>query len=68
MFQYALWQRQRFSVKPGLTGWRQINGRKQPMYEHIEEDIYYLVHRSPWLDLVILWRTFRAVLGGDGAA
>jgi lipopolysaccharide/colanic/teichoic acid biosynthesis glycosyltransferase len=64
---YTAWQQQRFIVKPGLTGWWQVNGRKQPMHEHIDEDIYYVEHRSLWLDLVILWRTLGAVLGGDGA-
>jgi lipopolysaccharide/colanic/teichoic acid biosynthesis glycosyltransferase len=64
---YAVWQRQRFAVKPGLTGWWQINGRKQPMHEHIDEDIYYVIHCSLWMDLIILWRTLGAVLGGDGA-
>lgn len=64
---YAAWQRQRFAVKPGLTGWWQINGRKQPMHAHIDEDIYYVEHRSLWLDLTILWRTMGAVLGGKGA-
>jgi lipopolysaccharide/colanic/teichoic acid biosynthesis glycosyltransferase len=64
---YSAWQRQRFTVKPGLTGWWQVNGRKQPLYEHIDEDIYYVEHHSLWLDLIILWRTLGAVLGGKGA-
>lgn len=64
---YQVWQRHRFAVKPGLTGWWQVNGRKQPMHDHIDEDIYYVEHYSLWLDLVILWRTVRAVLSGDGA-
>ena len=60
-------ERQRFAVKPGLTGWWQVNGRKQPMYEHPQEDLYYVQHRSLRLDLLILWRTAHAVLSGDGA-
>jgi lipopolysaccharide/colanic/teichoic acid biosynthesis glycosyltransferase len=64
---YAVWQRQRFAVKPGLTGWWQINGRKQPMHEHIDEDIYYVEYCCLSLDFVILWRTFSAVLSGRGA-
>ena len=64
---YQDWQRRRFTVKPGLTGWWQVNGRKQPMHEHIDEDIYYVEHRSLWLDLIILWRTCGAVVGGKGA-
>ncbi len=64
---YQDWQRRRFEVKPGLTGWWQVNGRKQPMYEHIDEDLYYVDHSTLSLDLLILWRTFRAVLSGKGA-
>jgi lipopolysaccharide/colanic/teichoic acid biosynthesis glycosyltransferase len=60
-------QRRRFAVKPGLTGWWQVNGRPQPMYEHVEYDIYYVDHRSMRLDLVILLRTARAILSGEGA-
>jgi lipopolysaccharide/colanic/teichoic acid biosynthesis glycosyltransferase len=64
---YHGWQRRRFSVKPGLTGWWQVNGRPQPMYEHVEYDIYYVDHHGLRLDLIILLRTFRAVLSGEGA-
>jgi lipopolysaccharide/colanic/teichoic acid biosynthesis glycosyltransferase len=64
---YELWQQQRFTVKPGLTGWWQVNGRKQPMHEHIDEDIYYIENRSLSFDFLILWRTFSAVLSGRGA-
>ena len=62
------WQRRRFAVKPGMTGWWQVNGRPQPMYEHIEYDIYYLEHRSLTLDLEILFATVRAVVSGEGAS
>lgn len=64
---YQPWQRRRFMVKPGLTGWWQVNGRKQPMYDHVDEDIFYVEHCSLKLDLVILWRTISAVLSGEGA-
>jgi lipopolysaccharide/colanic/teichoic acid biosynthesis glycosyltransferase len=64
---YHGWERQRFSVKPGLTGWWQVNGRLQPMYEHVEYDIYYVDHRSMRLDLLILLRSIRAILSGEGA-
>ena len=57
----------RFDVKPGLTGWWQVNGRKQPMYHHAEEDVYYVEHRSLRLDLLIMVLTFKAVIGGRGA-
>jgi len=65
---YQGWQRRRFAVKPGLTGWWQVNGRPQPMYEHVAYDIFYVDHRSTRLDLVILLRTIRAILSGEGAA
>jgi lipopolysaccharide/colanic/teichoic acid biosynthesis glycosyltransferase len=64
---YQPWQRRRFTVKPGLTGWWQVNGRPQPMVDHIEYDIYYVDHCSLWLDVQILLRTFRAVISGEGA-
>ena len=64
---YASWQRARLSVLPGLTGWWQVNGRKQPMHEHVEEDLYYIQNRSLLFDLKIMMRTVRAVLSGDGA-
>jgi lipopolysaccharide/colanic/teichoic acid biosynthesis glycosyltransferase len=64
---YAAWQRQRFLVKPGLTGWWQVNGRKQPMHEHIDEDIYYVEHCCLSMECMILWRTLSAVFSGRGA-
>ena len=60
-------QRHRLDVKPGLTGWAQVNGRAAlPWDERIELDLWYIEHRSWRLDLLILWRTARMVLGGDG--
>jgi lipopolysaccharide/colanic/teichoic acid biosynthesis glycosyltransferase len=67
LIHYTDWQRRRFIVKPGLTGWWQVNGRKQPMYDYIDEDLFYVEHCSIWLDLKIIWRSIRAVLSGDGA-
>ena len=64
---YELWQKERLNVLPGLTGWWQINGRKQPMHEYVEEDVFYVRHRSLWFDMKILIRTVRAVLSKDGA-
>lgn len=64
---YQTWQRRRFAVKPGMTGWWQVNGRKQPMSEHIDEDLFYVEHCSLALDLKILWRTLSAVVSGEGA-
>ena len=64
---YQGWQRRRFAVKPGLTGWWQVSGRPQPMYEHVEYDVFYVDHCSLRLDLVILFRTARAIISGEGA-
>src|SRR5207253_474954 len=56
--QYTERQRRRLEVKPGLTGWAQIHGRAAlPWDERIELDVWYVEHRSPWLDLKILLRT-----------
>jgi lipopolysaccharide/colanic/teichoic acid biosynthesis glycosyltransferase len=64
---YTERQRGRLSVRPGLTGWAQINGRASlPWHERIELDLWYVEHASLWLDLRILWRTLRMVLGGHG--
>ena len=60
-------QRGRLAVKPGLTGWAQVNGRASlPWSERIELDLYYIEHRSLALDLRIVARTMRALLGGGG--
>jgi lipopolysaccharide/colanic/teichoic acid biosynthesis glycosyltransferase len=64
---YTERQRGRLAVKPGITGWAQIHGRTElPWDERIELDLWYIEHRSWRLDLQILWRTARMVLGGDG--
>jgi len=63
--QYTPRQRRRLDVKPGLTGWAQVNGRtKLPWDERIELDVWYVEHRSPWVDLKILLRTPLAVFTG----
>ena len=65
--QYSERQRGRLAVKPGITGWAQVNGRTSlPWSERIELDLYYIAHRSLALDLRILWRTVAMVLGGSG--
>ncbi|MGB8981532.1 MAG: sugar transferase, partial [Anaerolineales bacterium] len=49
---YHPWQRKRFAVPPGLTGWWQVNGRSdRPMHLHTEDDLYYIQNYSIWLDL-----------------
>jgi lipopolysaccharide/colanic/teichoic acid biosynthesis glycosyltransferase len=63
--QYTPRQRRRLDVKPGLTGWAQVNGRtKLPWDERIELDVWYVEHRSPWIDLKILVRTPLALVTG----
>ncbi len=65
--QYTERQRGRLAVKPGLTGWAQVNGRASlPWSQRIELDLWYVEHRSLALDLQILARTVRMVLAGDG--
>jgi lipopolysaccharide/colanic/teichoic acid biosynthesis glycosyltransferase len=65
--QYTERQRGRLSVKPGLTGWAQVNGRAAlPWPERIELDLWYIEHRSWRLDFQILMRTARMVLSGHG--
>jgi lipopolysaccharide/colanic/teichoic acid biosynthesis glycosyltransferase len=58
-------QRRRLEVKPGLTGWAQIHGRASlPWDERIELDVWYVDHRSPRTDLLILARTPLALFSG----
>jgi lipopolysaccharide/colanic/teichoic acid biosynthesis glycosyltransferase len=65
--QYTERQRGRLTVKPGLTGWAQINGRASlPWTERIELDIWYVEHRSVGLDLRIVARTVGMVMSGQG--
>jgi lipopolysaccharide/colanic/teichoic acid biosynthesis glycosyltransferase len=65
--QYTERQRGRLAVKPGLTGWAQINGRASlPWSERIELDLWYVEHRSLALDLKIIARTVGMVLTGKG--
>lgn len=65
--QYTERERGRLTVRPGITGWAQINGRTSlPWPERIELDLWYIERRSWHLDLRILWRSARMVVGGDG--
>ena len=62
---YTPRQRRRLEVKPGITGWAQIQGRARlPWDERIELDVWYIEHRSAWLDLRILARTPLALFSG----
>jgi lipopolysaccharide/colanic/teichoic acid biosynthesis glycosyltransferase len=64
---YTERQRRRLEVKPGITGWAQINGRTSLSWpERIELDVWYVEHRSLRLDLRILARTARLLATGHG--
>jgi lipopolysaccharide/colanic/teichoic acid biosynthesis glycosyltransferase len=64
---YTERQRGRLAIRPGITGWAQVNGRASlPWSERIELDLYYIEHRSLTLDARILWRTVAIVFGGSG--
>jgi lipopolysaccharide/colanic/teichoic acid biosynthesis glycosyltransferase len=65
--QYTDRQRGRLALKPGITGWAQVNGRASlPWPERIELDLWYAEHRSTRLDLRILWLTLRMLVTGHG--
>ena len=65
---YETWQRSRFAVPQGITGWWQVNGqRDKPMHFHTEDDIYYVQHYSIFLDILILLKTAIVVLRCEGA-
>jgi lipopolysaccharide/colanic/teichoic acid biosynthesis glycosyltransferase len=65
--QYTEHQRGRLLVKPGITGWAQVNGRASlPWSARIELDIFYVENASIALDLRILARTARVLLSSDG--
>ncbi len=65
--QYTERQRGRLAVRPGLTGWAQVNGRASiPWSQRIELDLWYIEHRSLRLDLEIVRRSIQVVLGGEG--
>jgi lipopolysaccharide/colanic/teichoic acid biosynthesis glycosyltransferase len=65
---YTPRQLRRLDLRPGVTGWAQIHGRAGiPWEERIELDVWYVEHRSLWLDLKILAKTPAALLGGVGS-
>ncbi len=64
---YTSHQRRRLEVKPGITGWAQVNGRTSISWpERIELDVWYVDHRSVRLDLRIMARTARLLATGQG--
>jgi lipopolysaccharide/colanic/teichoic acid biosynthesis glycosyltransferase len=66
---YTPRQRRRHEVRPGITGWAQVQGRAGiPWAERIELDVWYVDHRSAALDLRILWKTTWLLVTGHGLA
>jgi len=64
---YSPEQARRHQVKPGITGWAQVNGRNALSWEEkFRLDVWYVDHRSFWLDLRILWMTIGKVLRSEG--
>ena len=64
---YTPEQARRHDVRPGITGWAQVNGRNAISWEgKFALDVWYVEHRSLWLDMRILWMTVRKVLVRDG--
>ncbi len=64
---YTPEQARRHEVRPGITGWAQVNGRNALSWEDkFQLDVWYVDHRSLWLDIKILWLTVKKVLVRDG--
>ncbi|MFN4359200.1 MAG: sugar transferase [Hylemonella sp.] len=64
---YSPEQARRHEVRPGITGWAQVNGRNALSWDdRFKLDIWYVDHRSLWLDLRILWLTVRKVIVREG--
>ncbi len=64
---YSPEQARRHEVRPGITGWAQVNGRNAISWaDKFALDVWYVDHHSLWLDLRILWLTVRKVLVRDG--
>ncbi|MNV61270.1 putative sugar transferase EpsL [compost metagenome] len=64
---YSAEQSRRHEVRPGITGWAQINGRNALSWdEKFKLDVWYVDNQSLWLDIKILWLTVRKVVVRDG--
>jgi lipopolysaccharide/colanic/teichoic acid biosynthesis glycosyltransferase len=63
--------RYRHVVKPGISGWAQVNqghvAEVDEVHRKLQYDFYYIKYFSPWLDLLILFRTIKTMLTGSGA-
>jgi len=66
---YSPEQARRHEVRPGITGWAQVNGRNAVSWpEKFELDVWYVDHRSTKLDFEIMWKTVSQVVGGHGVS
>jgi sugar transferase EpsL len=66
---YTPTQARRMDVRPGITGWAQVNGRNAVSWEErFEMDVWYVEHRSLWLDLRILLLTLLKVVRREGVS
>jgi lipopolysaccharide/colanic/teichoic acid biosynthesis glycosyltransferase len=66
---YSPEEARRHEVRPGVTGWAQVNGRNAVSWpEKFELDVWYVDHRSTKLDVEIMWRTVSQVIGGHGVS
>lgn len=64
---YSPEQARRHELRPGVTGWAQVNGRNAISWdEKFALDVWYVDNRSFWLDLKIIWLTIRKVVKRDG--
>ena len=64
---YSTQQARRHEVKPGITGWAQVNGRNAITWgEKFDLDVWYVDNQSIWLDIKILWLTVKKVIMRDG--
>ena len=66
---YSKKQSRRHEVRPGITGWAQVNGRNTISWnEKFDLDVWYVDNRSVWLDIKILWLTVKKVISRDGVS
>ncbi|GAA4333686.1 sugar transferase [Pigmentiphaga soli] len=64
---YSEKQRRRHEVRPGVTGWAQVNGRNALSWQQkFDLDVWYVENRSVWLDIFILWKTVQKVIVREG--
>jgi len=64
---YSPEQARRHEVRPGITGWAQVNGRNAISWdEKLDLDVWYVDNQSIWLDIKILWLTVKKVIMRDG--